>query len=240
MYKNPNDIKSNSVCPAEICPDCHLQKKACLCRCCPQIRSKATFFILVHERELEKPTNTGHLIINALPQSHYDVWSRSEPSQSLQVLLNSSGLAPCLLFPADYAMGVQNSTEPVSHVTFFEQQSQQQFQQLLQQRPHNESRDPLFILLDGTWQQAKKMYRQTLALQKIPLMSVGQQKTSQYRLRKNQAPGNLSTAEVAVECLRRTGEISQADALHQYYLKFMQHFEASRSNHAPENRVTEG
>ncbi len=200
----------------DYCGGCHLLSAACLCEWAPILQSRANFLLLVHARELTKPSNTGHLLLNSIKGSRYEVWSRLESDARLSELLTSTGRQPCLLFPGlDDDVASRDGPRRIATEN-------------LAGMPQ-----PLFILLDATWQQAAKIYRQSPYLQSLPLLSLQPQQESCYSLRRHQQPGNLSTAEVVVELLQLLGEPLQADQFDHYYRDFMHHYLASRSGHAP-------
>ncbi len=200
----------------DYCRGCHLLSAACLCELAPILQSRASFLLLVHARELTKPSNTGHLLLNSIEGSRYEVWSRRESDAVLSELLGATGRQPCLLFPGlEGGAAGQNGPRRIAAKS-------------LAGMPQ-----PLFILLDATWQQAAKIYRQSPYLQSLPLLSLQPQRESCYSLRRHQQSGNLSTAEVVVELLQLLGEPQQADQFDHYYRDFMYHYQASRSGHAP-------
>lgn len=78
-----------------------------------------------------------------------------------------------------------------------------------------------FILIDGTWHEARKIHQRSPYLQKalrIGLMPTG---LSRYNLRKNQKPACLCTAECVIEILRNTGRLELAERLNQRFISFI-------------------
>lgn len=69
-----------------------------------------------------------------------------------------------------------------------------------------------FIVLDATWQEARKMERKSpwLADVRVHLTT---DHVSAYRLRRNQQPGNLCTLEVGLMLLRHFNAEASAEAL---------------------------
>lgn len=64
---------------------------------------------------------------------------------------------------------------------------------------------PLFIMLDGTWPEARKMFRKSPWLDALPMISVDLSRVSAYRLREAHAEGQYCTAEVAIALLDLAG-----------------------------------
>jgi DTW domain-containing protein YfiP len=56
---------------------------------------------------------------------------------------------------------------------------------------------PLFVLLDGTWSQARKIKNQNPLLAGIPRVALAADRPSEYRIRKQPRDGCLSTVEAA-------------------------------------------
>ena len=52
-----------------------------------------------------------------------------------------------------------------------------------------------FILLDGTWRKAFKMYQSSINLQKLPAVRLNAEQESQYTIRQTSIEGGLSTVE---------------------------------------------
>lgn len=59
-----------------------------------------------------------------------------------------------------------------------------------------------FVLLDGTWQEAKKMYNRSPYLKSAPWFSLDNPPPSRFNLRRNQVEGGLCTAECVIELLK--------------------------------------
>jgi len=69
------------------------------------------------------------------------------------------------------------------------------------------------ILIDGTWQEARKIHQRSPYLHKLRRVNLKPVEKSMYNLRKNQKESGLCTAECVMEILRRTGDITQAERL---------------------------
>ena len=82
----------------------------------------------MYDTEPLKPSNTGKLIADVLPDTQAFLWSRTEPDEALLTLLKDDTRQPYLIFPQAYA------TPP---------------RQVFSDVPEN-TKPPLFILLDGT------------------------------------------------------------------------------------------
>jgi len=145
-------------------------------------------YLLTHERELNKASNTGRLVKKCLKeQAEVIIWKRKEPDETLLELICSGELA--MLFP-EQKQDQPASTEPVS-IENFER----------------------FIILDSTWQEARKMYNRSFYLQQIKKINLNTKQTSVYCKRRNQIEGGLSTAECVIELLKQKKNKSLAKSL---------------------------
>lgn len=77
------------------------------------------------------------------------------------------------------------------------------------------------ILIDGTWHEARKIHQRSPYLQKIRRISLNTAEKSVYNLRKNQKESGLCTAECVIEVLRLSGNIAEAERLHERFLAFI-------------------
>jgi DTW domain-containing protein YfiP len=70
-----------------------------------------------------------------------------------------------------------------------------------------------YIIIDGTWQEAQKIYNRSPYLKGLPAVKIPTDKPSAYNLRRNQREGGLCTAECAIELLASTGFSTEANDL---------------------------
>ncbi len=68
-------------------------------------------------------------------------------------------------------------------------------------------------MLDGTWTEARKMFRKSPYLDALPIISVDLSRISAYHLREAHADGQYCTAEVAITLLDLAGDAPAAAAL---------------------------
>jgi len=83
---------------------------------------------------------------------------------------------------------------------------------------------PLFILLDGTWDEARKMFRKSPYLKKFSVLSLQPEQLSRYKLRRAQSEAHLCTAEVGALCLDLAKDTHAAAALNAYFEVFTEHY----------------
>ncbi|MCU0763626.1 MAG: DTW domain-containing protein [Hydrogenophaga sp.] len=179
------------------CPQCRLVHSHCICSLKPSAAVRAGFCLLMGDIEALKPSNTGWLIADLVPDTHAFAWSRTVVDPALTSLLSDPQWQPVVVFPADYA-------DPERVVRAWPAPANA--------APANGSRRPLFVLLDGTWAEARKMFRKSTYLSQLPVLALQPQSASVYRLRQASKGHHLCTAEVAALCLEQAGE-PQAGAL---------------------------
>lgn len=85
-----------------------------------------------------------------------------------------------------------------------------------------------FILIDGTWHEARKIHQRSPYLQNVRRVGLKPAGKSLYNLRKNQKEACLCTAECVIEVLRSKGETETAEQLHEAFLAFIRPIGALR------------
>ena len=130
-------------------------------------------FLLTHERELLRATNTGALVASLVPEIvERVIWQRNTPSDVLLEAIRCEKTV--LLYP------LESEATEAEPVTAFDN----------------------IILLDATWQEARKIFNRSPYLKDLPRVHLQPQQISQYQLRRNQLEGGLCTAECVVEILK--------------------------------------
>lgn len=193
------------------CAGCHLPVLNCLCPYRVTATSEARVWLLTHPLEHHKPTNTGRLIADVLPDTEVFTWYRTAPDERLLALLADKRYAPFVIFPddqPDYADRV------VGMDTVAERQKV--------------GRIPVFIILDGTWRQARRIFRKSPYLDRLPVLPLATERLTRYRLRKPASAAHLCTAEVAIELLRQAGDGAATEVLDDYFDAFNDSYAASR------------
>lgn len=80
----------------------------------------------------------------------------------------------------------------------------------------------MFILLDGSWREAKKMFRKSPYLNEYPVLSINPARLARYVLRKGSHDFQLSTAEVAILVLEALDEKDNAAAFGAWFDLFVE------------------
>src|SRR6185295_792343 len=79
------------------CPRCRVHASLCVCALIPRIETRTHLVLVVHRREERKPTNTGRLAIECLPNSRAIV--RGHESSPTEPFAWDGSTQPLLLFP---------------------------------------------------------------------------------------------------------------------------------------------
>lgn len=192
---------------ADRCEVCMLPRLNCLCAYQVSTTARAEIWLIMHPYEAYKPTNTGRLIKHVLPNTCIFTWSRTEPDGELLERLSSDQYQPFLIFPDDQP----DYADRVVHAPDVEG-----------------ARIPVFIILDGTWRQARRMFRQSTYLAHLPILPLHTQRLTRYKLRTPASDSHLCTAEVAAELLKMAGDHEAGGLLDDYFDTFNDCYAASR------------
>ncbi|PCH95572.1 MAG: DTW domain-containing protein [Gammaproteobacteria bacterium] len=229
------------------CELCRLAKEYCICAMAPEknsINTNAGFLLLMYDTEVLKPSNTGKLIADLIPDTFAFLWSRTTKNDELQAVLDDKKWQPFVVFPKEYAdeSRIINTRRVVCET----------------------GKRPLFIMLDGSWREAKKMFRKSPYLDKFPLLSFDPKeflknennnetnnktelssqelssqelssqeklspvgKDSRYTVRKTELEHQFSTAEVAARVLEMSGEKDNGHLLDLWFDVFNYQYQKS-------------
>ncbi|WP_413113075.1 tRNA-uridine aminocarboxypropyltransferase [Thaumasiovibrio sp. DFM-14] len=186
------------------CPRCGFTYH-CLCEVIPNLQAQSHFVLLQHSRESNKATNTGRLLQQTLPHCRVEMWSRTTPPSSLLRQLQDPAYTPWLVFPAD-------EQHPASHYSAM---------------PNT---IPLFVIIDATWQEARKIVRKSPWLQSLPRLQIHLDTPSRYQLRRNQQSGYLCTCEIGAAILAMQGNYDDSKRILAYFEQFQQVYLAEREH----------
>lgn len=207
------------------CDNCLLHQAQCLCAVRPAAAGKVAVCLLYYQGEIFKPSNSGRLVADVLSDNHAFQWTRSAPAPALNALLCNPSYAPVLVFPTQYAEPQRClGSGSTGHLDFTRPLDE------FMAQTQNQGRKPLMVLLDGSWREARKMFRCSW-LASLPVLGIEPQAESRYGLREAVHEYQLSTAEVAIEVLRLLGDGEQAQVLSDYFDIFKHRSLQGRSNH---------
>lgn len=189
----------------ERCPGCRLVPSHCVCSLHPVVPTRAGVCLLMADIEPLKPSNTGWLIADVVPDTFAFGWARTEVDPALLALLADPQWQPYVVFPGEFVAPERVVTEVAAAGA-------------------SAGKRPLFILLDATWPEARKMFRKSPYLDRFPVLSLQPEQISRYQLRRSRRDDHFCTAEVAGLCLDLAGEPQAAQVLQTYLDVFTHHY----------------
>ena len=197
-------------CKVERCQYCQVSKTYCICGYQPDVASNVAIMLLVSENEVFKPSNTGRLILDTLKNGYAFQWSRTQPDEEMLALLEDDRYQPIVVFPDEYVDDKQRlvNGEP---------------------RQFCQGKIPLLIFLDGSWREARRIFRKSPYLDALPVLSITPGSLSQYLMRRSDNEQHLATAEVASLVLEALGEDIAASTLASWFDVFKESYLLSKS-----------
>ena len=192
----------------ERCAGCRLIPSHCLCAFRPAVAVRAGVCLVMADIEPLKPSNTGWLIADVVADTFAFGWARTEVDPALLALLADPQWQPYLVFPGEFVAQERVVTELLPT-------------EALGGTP---GKRPLFVLLDATWPEARKMFRKSPYLDKLPVLSLQSEQLSRYRLRRSQRDAHFCTSEVGALCLELAGDTQAAQTLEAYLDVFTNHY----------------
>ena len=175
--------------------------------------TRAGVCLLMADIEPLKPSNTGWLVADVVSDTFAFGWARTETDPALLNLLRDPQWKAYVVFPAEYAAPERVVTTVLSPVTACAATD----------------RRPLFILLDGTWAEARKMFCRSPYLDALPVLSLQPDRKSEYKLRRSGRDDHFCTSEVAALCLSLAGEDVAGQTLQAYLDVFSHHYLRARN-----------
>ncbi|MDP3820883.1 MAG: tRNA-uridine aminocarboxypropyltransferase [Burkholderiales bacterium] len=194
----------------ERCAGCRLVPSHCLCALRPAVPTRAGVCLLMADIEPLKPSNTGWLVADVVADTFAFGWARTATDPALLALLRDPQWQAYVVFPGEYAAParVVHSVQPPGA---------------------GAAKRPLFILLDGTWAEARKMFGRSPCLDHLPVLSLQPDQISNYRLRRSRRDDHFCTSEVAALCLNLAGDHVAEKTLAAYLDVFTHHYLQARN-----------
>ncbi len=193
------------------CPVCLLAQVHCICAARPYPTQSCALCLLMYTGEMFKPSNTGRLLADVISDNHAFQWERTRHDPQLLALLQDPRYLPLLIFPHEYCAPQRRISDPTP---------------LLASHPE---RLPLFVILDGTWREARKMFNSPY-LASLPVLAVPPASGSDYQLRAAAHSHQLCTVEVGIALLQLINDLPASRALDTYFAHFRDRYLAGRAN----------
>lgn len=149
--------------------------------------------LLTHSRELNKQTNTGSLVAQVLGD-RCQLITWNRVEPDQALLHRIENESMALLYPSEDAELLMDGIDFNA-----------------------------CIIIDGTWQEAQKIYNRSPYLKKLKKIKINSPQQSVYSLRRNQKKGGLCTAECAAQVLKSAGYLQQAQQIEKKLVSFISH-----------------
>ena len=188
----------------ERCAGCRLVPSHCSCLLRPAVGTHAGVCLLMADIEPLKPSNTGWLVADVVADTFAFGWARTEVDPALLAQLADPQWQPVLVFPGEFVAPERVVTDLPAD--------------------NDAGKRPLFVLLDATWPEARKMFRKSPYLDHLPVLSLQAEQISRYQLRRSRRDDHFCTSEVAALCLDLAGEPLAAQMLEAYLDVFTDHY----------------
>jgi len=149
------------------CVACGLHLQRCICAQIPKLNLRTKLSLVIHARELKRPTNTGRLAVQALTNSEMVVRGGERERVDLTHLL-SADYESYVLYPEDGAVELETLTpkKPIQ-----------------------------LIVADGNWRQAGKVNQRHPELRHLPRVKISRENSGTDHLRKEHFATGYSTLE---------------------------------------------
>ena len=162
----------NPIGSRDMCFRCMRPTNVCHCETIPTIENKTEVLIAQYIQERSHPFNTARMVAQSLSNSRLVTGYCEDIHEHTSLLGEHTGL----LYPSKTA--IELSDVPAD------------------QRPKQ------LVLLDGTWNQAKRLYRNWPALKNLPHYKLAPSSPGQYRIRLEPDEFSLSTVEATAAALK--------------------------------------
>jgi DTW domain-containing protein len=189
----------------ERCAGCRLVLSHCICALRCTVPTHCGVCLLMADTEPLKPSNTGWLIADVVADTAAFGWARTVVDPALLAMLADPQWQPYVVFPGEFVQADRVVTQ-------------------VQATTQSGGKRPLFVLLDATWPEARKMFRKSPYLDHLPVLSLQPDQLSRYLLRRSRRDDHFCTSEVAALCMQLAGDLQAAQILEAYLDVFTHHY----------------
>lgn len=164
-----------------MCYRCFWPQPQCWCGSITPMPTRTKFVFLMHPYEFKRvKAATGRLTHLCLADSEIHVGIGFDRHEAVQALLNDPRNFPVLLYPTRDARDLSKGELPAADFA---------------------GRRLVVFLLDATWRQVRRMWRESTTLQSLPRIMFSDAAPSRYVIKRQPEPGCLSTLEATHELL---------------------------------------
>ena len=174
LRRNPKKIRKENL---PTCRICGLWERFCVCKFLPLLESRAEVLLVQHSSELLRQSNTGRLVEKMVSPSKIVSWGAENN-------------------PFDSAALEKRDT---NYLVLYPRSSSRILKPDDIKGPGNQKTS--LVLLDATWAQAKSMSRRIPQLKGLPFLSLPQEETPAWKLRRSPSKGYCCTLEAVYRAL---------------------------------------
>lgn len=222
------------------CLACRVAMDYCICTYQPVASDNVAALLLVSDNEVLKPSNTGRLIADVVDDCHVYQWHRSEPNERMLSVLSDERYFPVVVFPQEYVENPSRlfetaATELKQAEKEYAEKKHAEKEQGLSDCSSNAfaGKQPLLIFLDGSWREARRMFRKSPYLDGFPVLSIEPEVVSEYVMRKSEKDNHLATAEVASLVLKEIGLEKESTTLSMWFAAFRESYMLTKTRLKP-------
>ena len=174
------DFSDSSTVRRDTCVTCNRPDTVCICASFPTelLNINTNIIILQHPNEIKRPMATVPLLSNCVAKEKCIVLRGTKFGPSKYPIIRKcleNRHQSAVLYPVADAILVSGSS-PIPHIQFL-------------------------IVIDGTWRQAKSIYKGNVFLNELIHLAINIKQTSQYVIRRQPTDNCLSTLEAIAFCL---------------------------------------
>jgi DTW domain-containing protein YfiP len=159
--------------PRPHCYRCDKPECACLCSRIPEVENRTPIVLVQHKRESRHALGTARIARLGLAQVRVEVFAADQTSSEELPAWLPEGAA--VLYPRKGAPDLEDLAPA--------------------------DRPKALVVIDGTWHQARALYRDHRWLAELPAVQLTPRAPSRYRIRREPAPNYISTIEAIVHAL---------------------------------------
>lgn len=156
-----------------ICNQCERPQKVCWCKYLPSpkvcLKSDTSIIVIQHPSEKKRKIRTALMALHGLKEGCCEIFVRRKVAET-------DSLCERLKLPNVYLMYPSAQSKDIGAIT-------------------NDTEKKTLVILDGTWDEARKIYARSLILQRLPSIHLELDKRSEYVLRTQPSEKCLSTIE---------------------------------------------
>ncbi|MDU0114709.1 tRNA-uridine aminocarboxypropyltransferase [Psychrosphaera aquimarina] len=168
--------------PRDICQKCQYPVKTCLCSYLQPVKHKTRIIILQHPSEVKNAKNTVRLL--TLLSDNIATYIGESETDFLEIkqLVTANPEHYAVIFPSEKSRPINSDPKVISEVNNI-------------------------ILIDGTWNKAKKIMYQNPWLSPLMHLTFAIGTETEYKIRKSNFKGGMSTLESAAYSLVELDQI---------------------------------